>query len=243
MSAESRQVGASDVEIPVSSISTDRQTAAASAEHTDGEGATAEAPSNVAELQKEATDLASESASRRPLSGDIPTLLAGIEQRILQAFEQKLAFDASKEKQIDRLHEELQGHRSDLVSKAVRPVLQSMIRLHDDFGKVLDALEREDPAQVAPRRMFEILKGFRDDVELALGHNGVNVYRTDTDVFDPRRQKVLRKVDTAEPAQVGQLAARMRPGFEYGESILEKERVAVYAMPQVGPPDSKDRGV
>ena len=178
-----------------------------------------------------------------PPSNDIPTLLVGIEQRILDAFEQKLAFDASKEKQINRLHEELQGYRSDLVAKAVRPVLQSMIRLHDDFGKVLDALEREDPAQVTPQRLFEILKGFRDDVELALGHNGVNVYRTDTDVFDPRRQKVLRKVEAIEPGQIGQLAARMRPGFEYGESILEKERVAVYAMPQAGPSDSKDKGI
>jgi molecular chaperone GrpE len=247
MSVETRQVPAANAEIPVSpgspnsplppvvAIEADNGTA-------DG-GVTAKATLDMVGPQKEATGQADEPAPDQPSSGDILALVATIEQRILLVFEQKLAFDASKEKQIDRLHEELQGYRSDLVAKAVRPVFQSMIRLHDDFGKVLEALEREDPLQITPERMLGILKGFRDDVEMALSHNGVQAYRTDTDVFDPRRQKVLRKVETAEPTQVGQLAARMRPGFEYGENILEKERVAVYAMAQAGPSDSKDKGV
>lgn len=89
--------------------------------------------------------------------------------------------------------------------------------------------------------MLAILKDFRDDVQLALSHNGVEAYRADTEIFDPRRQKVMRKVETADPAQVGHLVARMRPGFEYGENILEKERVAVYAMAPPAPSESKDK--
>jgi molecular chaperone GrpE len=165
-------------------------------------------------------------------SSDIPLLLSKMEERILDTFERKLAFDASKEKQIDRLHDELQGHRADLVLKAVRPVFQSLIRLHDDFGKVLDALDREDPNQLNPERLLKLLKGFRDDVELALSDNGVQAFRTETETFDPRRQRVLRTVETTEQTQIGRLEARLRPGFEYGETILEKERVAVYARPQ-----------
>jgi molecular chaperone GrpE len=165
-----------------------------------------------------------------PSNIDIRSQLEDMERRILEAFERKLAFDQSKEKQIDRLHAELQGHRTDLVGKAVKPVLQSLIRMHDDFGKVLDALDREDPALITAERLLKLLKGFRDDVELALNHNGVQAFAAETEVFDPRRQRVLRAVETTEQSQVGHLAARLRPGFELDGAILEKERVAVFAL-------------
>jgi molecular chaperone GrpE len=174
----------------------------------------------------------SERPSSNERSDTITELLTKMEERILDAFEQKLAFDASKEKQIDRLHEELQGYRSDLVAKCVRPVLQSLIRLHDDLGKVLDALALEDPSQVTADRVLGLLKGFHQDIELALNHNGVTAYRNESDAFDPRRQKVLRTVNANDQSQVGQIAARVRPGFEHGDTIIEKERVAVFAMPQ-----------
>jgi molecular chaperone GrpE len=162
----------------------------------------------------------------------IESLLANMERRILEAFEQKLAFDETKEKQIDRLHGELQGYRTDLVGRTVKPVLLSLIRLHDDFGKVLDALDREDPAKLTSERLLKLLKGFRDDVELALNHNGVQAFTVETEIFDPRRQRALRAVETTEQGQVGHLAARLRPGFEQGEAILERERVAVFALKQ-----------
>ena len=42
---------------------------------------------------------------------------------MLDAFDQKLAFDNFKEKQIDRLHEEMQGYKNDLLLKAARPLI------------------------------------------------------------------------------------------------------------------------
>jgi len=162
---------------------------------------------------------------------DLSLQLSEVERRILTAFEEKLAFDTVKEKQLDRLHDELQRYRSDLVTKAIRPVFQSVIRLHDDLGKVLDALAREEPSQVTPERLLKLLRSFHDDVELALNNNGVSSVRTETEIFDPRRQRVLRTVETTDASQVGKLAGRLRPGFEYEGNLIEKERVAVYAMP------------
>src|SRR3954471_21978980 len=106
MSVETRQVPASDAEIPVSPGSLNGPpppVSAIEAEHgaADG-GVTAEATLDAAGPQQEATGQAGGPAPDQP--GDILALMATIEQRILLAFEQKLAFDASKEKQIDRLH-------------------------------------------------------------------------------------------------------------------------------------------
>lgn len=186
----------------------------------------------TAVLAQSAADPNSRQTAAGSDSGAVVVLLKEMEGRILDAFEQKLAFDAVKEKQLDRLHDELQGYRADLVARAVRPVFQSLIRLHDDLSKVLEALDREDRANLSPDRLLDLLRGFRDDVELALNHNGVESYREDVQIFDPRRQRALRTVRTTDQTQVGTIAAQVRPGFQLGETILEKERVAVYAMSQ-----------
>jgi hypothetical protein len=39
----------------------------------------------------------------------------------------------------------------------------------------------------------------------------------------------VRTLYTEDPAQVGRIAERMRLGFQQGETLLQKERVAVYA--------------
>jgi hypothetical protein len=41
--------------------------------------------------------------------------------KILEAFEHKLAYDRTKQEQIDRLHKELVSYRSDFITKTGRP--------------------------------------------------------------------------------------------------------------------------
>lgn len=152
---------------------------------------------------------------------------AGV-SRILEVFESKLAYDASKQLQIDRLHEELQQHRSDLAARAARPLVHGIIRLHDDIGKLLSALQGKPIDELSPERFFALLEGLQEDVEILLGQNGVAAYRDPVGPFDPTRQRVLRKIRTSDEALAGIVAESIRPGFEQGTEIIEKERVAIY---------------
>ncbi|MEA2689722.1 MAG: hypothetical protein QOD51_2329 [Candidatus Eremiobacteraeota bacterium] len=184
---------------------------------------------------------ASVSSSALPPGPDLPAELRGILDdgiaRMQSALEEKHALDRFRESQIDKLHAEVQAYKADVISKAIRPVLQSLIRLHDDLGKVIDVLHTEDAAALTAQRLLGLLEGFHDDVELALEHNGVAAFRTMTEEFDPRRQKAVRTVDAVDRTHAGRIAARVRPGFEQGEALLEKERVAVYVLS-----DSAGRG-
>ena len=155
------------------------------------------------------------------------TVTAGFAD-VLQQLRDKLTYDRFKEEQIARLHEELQYFKSDLVSKPARQLLQGLIRLHDDLGKMAAALRQKPVEELTPERFFQQFADFRDDIELLLGQNGVECFQAAGDVFDPRRQTVMRTVPAADPAHVGQIAERLRPGFEQGEALLQKERVAVY---------------
>jgi molecular chaperone GrpE len=173
------------------------------------------------------------SASVAQMIGVVEAGLARIES----ALESRHALDRFREAQVDRLHAELQDHRNDLVGKAVHPVFQSMIRLHDDFGKVLDALGKEEPGALTVDRVVGLLRGFRDDVELALDQHGVTTFRSLTEEFDPRRQTVVRKIETEKPDAVGRVADSVNPGFESADAVLKKERVAVFVAARYSAPE------
>lgn len=148
---------------------------------------------------------------------------------VLGEFRDKLALDRFKEEQIDKLHQEVQAFRNDLVLRTVRQVLQGVIRLHDNLGKVAASLRQKPAEELTPERFFKLLAGFQDDVEMLLGEHGVEKFEVSGEEFDPRRQTAARTVQTDDPAQAGRIAGRVRPGFEQGETLLQKERVAVFA--------------
>jgi molecular chaperone GrpE len=155
-------------------------------------------------------------------------LVAGFAD-VLQEFRDKLALDRFKEEQITRLHDELQDYRSDLISRTARQILQGLIRLHDDLGKVTASLRQRPAEELTPELFFKQLEGFQDDVELLLGQHEVEKFEIPREEFDPRRQTSVKTLYTEDSTQVGRIAERVRSGFQQGETLLQKERVAVYA--------------
>ena len=169
-----------------------------------------------------------DSVERRAISEAID---AGVD-RVLAAFEAKLAYDATKQIQIDRLHEELQQYRKDLITRTVRPLVNGVIRHHDNIGKLISALRSKPEDELTPERFFSEMASLQEDVEIVLSQNGVAAYREPAGLFDPRRQRVLKKVSTYEESLANTVAESLRPGFEQGAEILEKERVATYELVQ-----------
>jgi len=155
------------------------------------------------------------------------SLASGLES-LHEAFKSKLAYDRHKDQQIDRLHDELQEHKKDLLARTIRPWIHGLIRLHDDLGRTTDALGERPPEELTTERFFKTLAGFGEDLVLLLERNGVRPFEGSGEDFDPQRQTAARRVETADPEQVGRIADRIRPGFEQGTVVLQKERVAVY---------------
>jgi molecular chaperone GrpE len=155
------------------------------------------------------------------------TMAAGLAD-ILREIREKAAVDHFREEQVDRLHTELQTYKNDLVSKQARLLIQGIVRLHDDLGKTVAALRQKPPEELSPETLFRNLADFQDDLELLLGQHGVERFQTLGEELDPRRQTVARTVPTDDPGRAGRIAERVRPGFEQGETLLQKERVAVW---------------
>jgi molecular chaperone GrpE (heat shock protein) len=162
--------------------------------------------------------------------GELEAAIATGFEQVLKSFEQKLAFDQFKEDQISRLHNELQEYKGGLIAKTARPLINGIIRFHDDVGRIVEALQKCNIAELTPDRFFKVIQGFLQDIEIVLRDNGVEAYSEAGDTFDPHRQKALTTIPSTDSAIAGRIAARLRPGFEQGGIVLQKERVAVYVL-------------
>lgn len=157
--------------------------------------------------------------------------------RILQAFDEKLKYDASKQQTVDRLYSELQGHRGGLVAQATRPFIFGMIRHHAEIGKLLGAIRDAPTDDLTAAKFCQLLESLQEDVEEVLGENGIAAYRAElSDPFDPLRQTVVGKpLATIEENRSGTVAACLGPGFEHEGRILVKARVSAYRFEPSSP--------
>ena len=171
---------------------------------------------------------------RSATHADIATRIDDALRQILQAFEEKLKYDASKQQTVDRLYAELQGHRANLVAQAARPFIFGMIHHHAVIAKLLAGVRTETPDRLSPARFLTLLESLQADVEEVLAENGVAAYRAEPfEPFDRARQTVVGKpMPTTEEQRAGTIAACLGPGFEHQGRILVKARVSAYKYEQ-----------
>lgn len=196
---------------------------------------------NEPEPRSTDTGATASSGSDAPDAGNDPADVAAAVNasvdRILQAFDEKLKYDESKQRVIDRQHDELMGHRANLVDQAARPFILGMIRHHGEIGKLLAAVGEEAGTELPSAKVCELLESLQQDVEDVLGENGVDAYRADVSApVDPVRQTVIGKtVPTTDAARSGTVAACFGPGFEHRGRILVKARVSAYRFEPPAP--------
>lgn len=156
--------------------------------------------------------------------------------RLVELFQERLAYDGFKEEQITRLHQELQDHRRDLLGRALRPLLAGLVRIHDELDRARESMETGTPEELTPEGVARLLEGFQDDVVLLLDQHGVARTESSGDRFEPRHQTAIRRIPTADGALVGRIARRLRPGFVLDGTPLRKERVEVFVADAEAPP-------
>lgn len=132
-------------------------------------------------------------------------------------FDTKIKYDESKDRTINALHQELQDYRADIVLKHQRPLVNDLISLYDDLGRL-----------VAAGGVVDHLADIQSDIETMLARSGIEAYEMPQDTFESAFQRVQQVVPTDQPDLDRRVAARVRRGFRYGDRVIRPEIVDIY---------------
>lgn len=184
-----------------------------------------------------------------PLDGELAALraevsgLRALTETLRADFAEKIRYDEVKERQFTDLHSEVQEHRRGLHQRLLRPVIDDLIRMHDDLREAIDAGIAARPADAD-----QTFASFLDSVLEALSRCGVErrePLAVDTPgglapVVDRTSQRVVRSVPTENPDLDRRIARRRRDGFDYDGRVLRPAWVEAYrytppAEPADGP--------
>lgn len=170
------------------------------------------------------------------LLGALEDQLAGVRGEIAELsrrFALRLQNDDVKDRQLDRLHEEVQGHRHDLLARATDVLVRGILRVRDGVAtKVARGVDGVSVEQVVRDLAYVV-----EDLDLLLDNHGVVAFREPGDRYVPARQQILSVLsDPPDEQYVHAVAQRVAPGFERSGVIVRKEQVRVWGSLRRPPP-------
>jgi len=142
-------------------------------------------------------------------------------------FEEKVKNDRHKEEIIDKLHEENQDYKRDLLRKVMEPVFLNVIRLIDDYAKLSKHYHGKALTQEDGEKLRKSIEGIGSDLEYLLLNQGAEPYSTGEGYFDPKRHRALETIETTDVTKDKALVESLRPGYRWGDRVIRYEMVSV----------------
>lgn len=132
-----------------------------------------------------------------------------------------------EEKIVDQMHKELQKYKEDMYAQLVRPILLDVIEVRDSIMRVSAAyLAKPEGEQDIPNKTFS---DYAFDLQDILEKNSVEIYRSKSgDDFTPIKQRVIKKVATADETLHGKVAESLSCGYSYNGRTISAEKITVY---------------
>ena len=157
---------------------------------------------------------------------------------IKDEFAGKLKYDAHKDQIIDKLHQELQEYKQDIVKKHILSIVLDVVKVADDIRKWLAYFRSLDVSQRDPVKLFRYLEAIPTDLEDIFYWQGVKPYNSREGTFNPAKQRAIKKIPTDDISKDKTIAKSIRPGYEWENKVIRQEMVAVYVYEE--DPESVD---
>jgi len=178
----------------------------------------------LAKMQNEPETQPSDSVS---LKHQLDTIQAQLDE-LKDEFAGKLKYDAHKDKIIDKLHQELQEYKQDIVKKHILSIVLDVVKVADDIRKWLAYFRSLDVSQRDPVKLFRYLEAIPSDLEDIFYWQGVKPYINREGPFNPTKQRAIKKVPTDDLSKDKTIAKSIRPGYEWENKVIRQEMVSVY---------------
>lgn len=166
----------------------------------------------------------------KPIPNSIHAKLDNLESSVSSLgseFQEKIKNDQHKDQIIERLFLELDTFKNDLAGQMVKPLLNDVISLYDDFDNTIEHFQQTGE-DIPVEKVIKILNVFQQHVLTILEKHDVFPYEEPTEEFNPKTQQALTVVETNSPALNRIIKSRLRSGFKRHEKVIRAEGVRVY---------------
>ena len=194
------------------------------------------------EAVSEEPSLSSQEEENAPSQAEILEKMALMDQKLdslAEKFDDKIQTDAYKNQLFDQMHNQLRKYQDDVLEAIREPIITELLDLLDGLKKY----EKHMPEEATPENLEKMKKRFsdvREDLEDILENMDVCKYETDPQQPEPKRQKIIKTVQTDLPEQNNQIAEKMSDGYLYQNRILKYEKVAIYKYKENDEADKKE---
>jgi len=156
--------------------------------------------------------------------------------RLCKDFNSKIKYDAHKEKIIDRLHSELQEYKNGLINEQILSIAKDIIKIIDDITRLRNQNISDNKSDLDASKLINYISTIGSDLEDILIMQDVTPFRADDDIFQPDRQKILKKVEGNDPSMDKKVIESLYPGYDFFGKIVRPEMVTVniYANQSTG---------
>lgn len=185
------------------------------------------------EATEEKTTDSEETVEEEPQPDKLDKVLESQQQLLKQLEDLNALFNARimhtehEEKIVDQMHKELQKYKEDMYAQLVRPILLDVIEVRDSIMRMAATyLAKPEGEQNIPNKT---VSDYAFDLQDILEKNSVEIYRSKTgDDFTPIKQRVIKKVATADETLHGKVAESLSCGYSYNGRTISAEKITVY---------------
>lgn len=163
-------------------------------------------------------------------------------------YDEKIKYDEGKQTTINRQYSELQSIREGIPYTYLKSIIKDIILTMTDLRRMTRSFKSkiENGEELSIYHVIDTYASYEDDLLDILEKNGVTAYSYESEIYEPRKQKVVKIIDTEDENMNKVIAERLMDGFiktEYMqvedpetkekkivsiENIVEKEHVNVY---------------
>jgi len=145
------------------------------------------------------------------------------------SFNEKLKYDKHKQEIIDKLHEENQQYKKDIIKNVKKGILKDLMFLIDDVNKIISKYESEEEEKIDLEKLLRYFKEVPEEIEELLYK--YDVLQSETKVgesFNPKYQKALKTEPTNDETKDKTIAAVLKNGYTWLDEKFRQTEVVVF---------------
>lgn len=188
--------------------------------------ATIETVSAETEALAEDTDVEKETTSK--IDDDLLSMLKNnnsLLQEIKGVIQNRLEYDAVKEKVIDKINDELKFYRDGFIFKSQKSIFIDLMLLYDSLERILISVAIE--GGFSREKLVEHLEIFKEELLELLYRRDITPFDEHPEVLNYKLHKTVKTIPTDEESENNKVDKIIKIGFRLNDKILRPEEVII----------------